>query len=101
MEIIMPELNIGKAIKRLRHEKDITQEELANALGVTNQAVSKWESKNTYPDITMLFPLAEIFGVVPLNATQWMIVAGLSLAPLITGETGKMFFAGKKKISSP
>lgn len=46
-------------------------------------------------------PLAEIFGVVPLNATQWMVVAGLSLAPLITGEAGKMFFAGKKKRSSP
>lgn len=39
----MSELNIGKAIKRLRREKDITQEELAAAIGVTSQAVSKWE----------------------------------------------------------
>ena len=43
----MPELNIGKAIKRLRHEKDITQEELAAVIGVTSQAVSKWERETS------------------------------------------------------
>ena len=57
------DLNIGMNIKRLRLEKGLTQEQLAELLTVSTAAVSKWEAKNTYPDITMLFPLAEIFGV--------------------------------------
>lgn len=57
------ELNIGTNIKRLRLAKGMTQEQLAELLTVSTAAVSKWEAKNTYPDITLLFPLAEIFGV--------------------------------------
>ena len=57
------ELNIGINIKRLRLAKGLTQEQLAELLTISTAAVSKWEAKNTYPDITMLFPLAEIFGV--------------------------------------
>ena len=57
------ELNIGTNIKRLRLEKGLTQEQLADLLSVSTAAVSKWEAKNTYPDITLLFPLAEILCV--------------------------------------
>ncbi len=57
------ELNIGMNIKRLRLAKGFTQEQLAELLTISTAAVSKWEAKNTYPDITMLFPLAEIFSV--------------------------------------
>lgn len=57
------ELNIGMNIKRLRLAKGLTQEQLAELLTISTAAVSKWEAKNTYPDITMLFPLAQIFGV--------------------------------------
>ncbi len=57
------ELNIGNNIKRLRLAKGLTQEQLAELLTISTAAVSKWEARNTYPDITMLFPLAEIFGV--------------------------------------
>lgn len=57
------ELNIGMNIRRLRLAKGLTQEQLAELLMISTAAVSKWESRNTYPDITMLFPLAEIFGV--------------------------------------
>ncbi len=46
--------------------------------------------------VVIISPLADIFGTVPLNATQWAIVAGLSLVPLITGEIGKMIYAQKK-----
>ncbi len=56
-------LNIGMNIKRLRLARGLTQEQLAELLTISTAAVSKWEAKNTYPDITMLFPLAEIFGV--------------------------------------
>ncbi len=57
------ELNIGSAIRRLRQERNITQEELATAIGVTAQAVSKWERAEGYPDITLLPEISEYFGV--------------------------------------
>ncbi len=57
------ELNIGTNIKRLRISKGLTQEQLADLLCISHAAVSKWELKVTYPDITMLFPLAQIFDV--------------------------------------
>lgn len=55
------ELYIGEVINKLRKEKGITQEKLANALGVSVAAVSKWENKSTYPDITMLPLIARFF----------------------------------------
>lgn len=50
--------NIGQTILYLRKEKNITQEQLANMVGVTAGAVSKWETGNSTPDITLLSPLA-------------------------------------------
>ena len=44
-------VKIGEKIKALRKRDDITQEHLAEVLGVTNQAVSKWESGNSYGDV--------------------------------------------------
>ncbi len=57
------ELNIGANIRRLRLSRGLTQERLAELLCVSSAAVCKWEAKNTYPDITLLIPLAGIFGV--------------------------------------
>lgn len=57
------ELNIGANIKKMRQNKGLTQEQLADILGVSPAAVSKWEAKNTYPDITMLVPLAQVFDI--------------------------------------
>ncbi len=56
-------LKIGKIIKNLRVEKNITQDILANALGVTPQAVSRWESGTTYPDIELLPAMADYFSL--------------------------------------
>lgn len=56
-------MKIGEKIKVLRKDKNITQEYLANALGVTFQAVSKWETGTTVPDICLIPPLANFFGV--------------------------------------
>ena len=56
-------ITIGNNIKRLRIAKGITQEELSTAMNVTCAAVSKWEREETYPDITLLQPLAYYFGV--------------------------------------
>ena len=57
------EMTIGANIKRLRTAKNITQEQLSVAMNVTCAAVSKWERGETYPDITLLQPLAYFFGV--------------------------------------
>ncbi|MBR2926012.1 MAG: helix-turn-helix transcriptional regulator [Clostridia bacterium] len=54
---------LGKRIAALRHEKGLKQDELAEQLGVTPQAVSKWENDQTCPDITLLPLLASILGV--------------------------------------
>lgn len=56
------ELNIGMKIAELRKAKGMTQEQLASALGISAPAVSKWETENSYQDITMLCPLARILG---------------------------------------
>jgi len=55
--------SIGQNIKRLRRERDITQEGLAEFLGITAQAVSGWECDRSLPDIAQLPLLANIFGV--------------------------------------
>ena len=54
---------LGENIKRLRREKDITQETLAEFLGVTFQSISKWERGESYPDITLLPAIAGFFNV--------------------------------------
>lgn len=55
-------VSIGNRIATLRKEKNMTQSELAEKLGVSPQAVSKWENDLAYPDITLLGPLSEILG---------------------------------------
>lgn len=57
------ELNIGSKISELRRKKNATQEQLANYVGVSVAAVSKWETDNSYPDITLLPSIAEFFSV--------------------------------------
>lgn len=54
---------MGQIIRRLRKERNLTQEELAEQLGVTFQAVSKWENDSGMPDISQVVPLATVFNV--------------------------------------
>ena len=54
---------IGKRIKKLRTDGNITQETLASHLNITPQAVSKWEQELALPDISLLVPIADFFGV--------------------------------------
>jgi transcriptional regulator with XRE-family HTH domain len=55
--------NIGIVIRNLRKAKGISQESLAQAMGISVQAVSKWETQCSYPDIVLIPQLAEYFGV--------------------------------------
>ena len=57
------DFNLGSVIKRLRTEQGVTQDALAEYLGISYQAVSKWETGTTLPDITLLPKLAAFFGV--------------------------------------
>ncbi|MBQ8235419.1 MAG: helix-turn-helix transcriptional regulator [Clostridia bacterium] len=59
----MNQIKINEQIAVLRKQKGLTQEELASMLGVTNQAVSKWESAQCCPDIQLLPLIADCFEV--------------------------------------
>lgn len=61
--IIMDQIKIGKFIATLRKEKDLTQEQLGEKLGVTNKTISRWENGNYMPDIEMLSILSKEFDV--------------------------------------
>ena len=54
---------MGQIIRRLRKERNLTQEELAEQLNITPQAVSRWENGTGLPDISQIVPLASVFGV--------------------------------------
>ena len=54
---------IGNRISKFRKEKRMTQEDLANTMGVSSQAVSKWENDASCPDISLLPRLARVLGV--------------------------------------
>ncbi|MBQ4570556.1 MAG: helix-turn-helix transcriptional regulator [Bacilli bacterium] len=56
-------IKVGKNIKKLREKKGLTQEKLANFLGVTPQAISRWENETGYPDIELLPLIANFFDV--------------------------------------
>lgn len=56
-------MKIGEVIRKYRKEKQMTQEEMAVRLGVTAPAVNKWENGNSFPDISLLAPIARLLGI--------------------------------------
>lgn len=92
----MNKQSLEMMITSLRKEKQMTQLELANLMGVTDKAVSKWERDICYPDVNSLPKLAEIFGIsvdelmkckieaknekMNINAMVQMIFKAVSLA---------------------
>lgn len=78
-------MNIAERIQTLRKAKGISQEELADMLGVTRQAVSKWESMQSTPDIDKIAKLSEIF-----DASTDYILRGIEKQPeQVSKETEK------------
>lgn len=59
----MESKQFGEVILELRKKNNLTQQELANQLNITDKAVSKWERGLSYPDITSISKLASILGV--------------------------------------
>ena len=57
----MEQEKIGKFIKKLRKENNLTQKDLADKYGVTYQAVSKWETGKNIPDISLLKEISDIY----------------------------------------
>lgn len=80
----MNQLNISKCIIQKRKEKGITQEQLAEHIGVSKAAVSKWESGQSYPDILLLPELATFFNV--------SVDELLGYSPQLTGEDIKKIY---------
>lgn len=56
-------MSLGKVIRKYRKNRNLTQEEMAGRLGVTASAVNKWENENSYPDITLLAPIARLLDI--------------------------------------
>lgn len=59
----MDQQKTGRFLRELRGEKSLTQEQLAEILGVSNRSVSRWENGVTMPDLDLLIQTAELFGV--------------------------------------
>lgn len=59
----MNQEKIGRFIAENRKAKKLTQEELAEKLGITNKSISKWENGNCLPDSSLFKPLCEILGI--------------------------------------
>ena len=70
-------LSTGKTINAIREEKNITIEDLAKALGVPEELVKNWEKGNSYPEITMLKPIARILG----TTTDSLLMYETKLSP--------------------
>lgn len=58
-------MQTGEVIRKYRKEKNLTQEEMARALGVTAPAVNKWENGNSLPDVMLLAPIARLLDITP------------------------------------
>lgn len=59
----MDTIKIGKFLAELRKERGLTQEKLAEKLGISNKTVSRWENGNYMPPVEMLMELSELYGV--------------------------------------
>ncbi len=56
-------MSLGKVIRKYRKIQNMTQEEMARRLGISAPAVNKWENENSYPDITLLAPIARLLDI--------------------------------------
>ena len=70
----------GQTIKRLREAKNMTQAELADRIGVSSKAVSKWETSKGLPDISLMEPLSRALGVSVVELMSGVTVSNKNLS---------------------
>ena len=88
-------MNFAKNLHFLRKRDKITQEELADKLGVSRQSVSKWETGNGMPEVGLMLPLCKLFGIginellsgERLDETQYVEKAEENMACLVDRTT--------------
>ena len=92
------QMTIADRIQTLRKSKGMSQEELADAAGVSRQAVSKWESEQSTPDLDKVVILSEIFdvttdyllkGIEPVETTDHKTMADVVDQKILTEKNGK------------
>ena len=88
-------IRLGEKIKLLRKQKNISQEVFANYLGVSFQAVSKWENGNTMPDVTMIPAIASFFGVSTDELFDFNLYEVEKNVEAIVSEYSKYWCSGK------
>ena len=69
-------MSLGERIYKLRTEKGMSQGDLADALEVSRQSISKWETNGSVPELDKLVTLSEIFGV----SSDELVVSGVVMA---------------------
>ena len=85
-------IKIGARVKELRKRQNVTQERLAEVLGVTNQAISRWESESGYPDIEYIIPIANFFKVTANYLLDNGSNAGLLKLGNEHGENNQLYY---------
>ena len=70
----------GAIIRELREKKGMTQTELAKALTVSDKTISKWETGRGYPDITLLEPIAEVFGISVMELLSGNAIRNMNIS---------------------
>ena len=92
------DMNVADRIQNLRKIKGISQEQLAEAIGVSRQAVSKWESEQSTPDLEKIILMSDFFdvttdyllkGIEPTNETEHMTVGDVIDNKILTDANGK------------
>ena len=69
----MDQKKIGVFLKELRKEKELTQEQLAEIVQVSNRTVSRWENGNNMPDLDILIELSDFYEVHLLNSSSYSV----------------------------
>lgn len=91
-------MNVADRIQNLRKTKGVSQEQLADAIGVSRQAVSKWESEQTMPDLEKVILMSEYFdvttdyllkGIEPAGEVEHMTMADVIDKKILTETNGK------------
>ena len=93
-------MSIAKNIQALRARKGVTQEQLAQALGVSAPAVSKWEGGHSCPDLMLIAPLARYFGVTTDELLDFEPKLGEAGVEALAGVFDGDFHAGLERVEA-